>query len=94
MSPEENIITPEFGSSHTETTAPDARAEEYSLAIRTIYIWQKVLNARLLALLALLGALGIFGYAIYEPTSLRLTGVTIYSLGVLWPVMWLFTRKG
>jgi hypothetical protein len=53
-----------------------------------------ILNARLLAVLALVGALGIFGWTIGDPTSLRLWGCAGYSVGILWPVIWLYLKKG
>lgn len=56
--------------------------------------WRKVLNARLLAFFALLGALVFWGYTVYDPNALRLWASSLYSLGVLWPVMALFLRKG
>lgn len=68
--------------------------EDYTFAIRAIYQWRMILNARLLALLALVGALIVFGFTINDPTPLRLWGASLYSVGVLWPVIGLFLRKG
>lgn len=73
---------------------PRAPAVDYSKVIAVITAWQGILNARLLALLSLIGALFIFGYAMYDPTNLRLTAASLYATGVLWPIMWLYLRKG
>ena len=66
----------------------------YSNIMNTIAMWKDILNARLLALLALGGAMVGFGFVMYDPSSLRLWGLGIYSMLVLWPVMALFLRKG
>jgi hypothetical protein len=57
-------------------------------------MFKDILNARLLAILALVGALGIFGFTISEPDSMRLWGCAGYSIGVLWPTIWLYLKKG
>lgn len=75
--------------------APPAPPEvDYSHMITVISSWVAILNARLLALLALMGALTGFGFAMYDPTPLRLSGLAIYAVLCLWPVMALFLRKG
>lgn len=74
--------------------APVTQPIDYSHMISIISAWKDILNARLLAIMALLGALAIFGIAVYDPTILRLTAGSLYSVGVLWPIMWLFFRKG
>lgn len=53
-----------------------------------------VLNARLLLLLALLFAAAMWGYGVFDPTPWRFTAACGFSVGVLWPVAWLFARKG
>ena len=67
---------------------------DYSSMISIITAWKDILNARLLALLALVGGLVVFGFAMYDPSNLRLTGASLYCMGILWPVMALFMRKG
>lgn len=74
--------------------APVAQPIDYSHMISIISAWKDILNARLLAVMALVGALAIFGLAAYDPTNLRLTAGSLYSMGVLWPIMWLFFRRG
>lgn len=78
----------------TPKASPTTQPIDYSKMISIINTWVDILNARLLAVMALIGALVIFGYAVYDPTNLRLTAGSLYSVGVLWPVMWLFMRKG
>lgn len=53
-----------------------------------------VLNARLLALLAVLGAIAIFALAAYDPVPWRLYAGAVYSAGIVWPLVWLYLRKG
>lgn len=74
--------------------APSMVPVDYSHLIAVISAWKGILNARLLAVMAMIGALAIFGLAAYDPTNLRLTAGSLYSIGVLWPVIWLFMRKG
>ena len=53
-----------------------------------------ILNARILALIALLGSVGVWVWAAYDPSTLRLyTGFGI-SFGVLVPCLWFAHRKG
>jgi hypothetical protein len=63
-------------------------------ALGVIHQWRRILNARMLLLLALLGAMGVFGYAILDPTPLKIWVATVYALGVLWPFVGLFYKKG
>lgn len=67
---------------------------DYAHLIRTLTVWKDILNARLLAFLALLGALGVFGLCMYNPTSLRIWGASLYAVSVLWPLMYVVIRKG
>src|ERR1700739_1940379 len=73
---------------------PQLSAETANHTILFISFWTGVLNARLLAITALVGALGIFGYTIGDPTNLRLWGCAGYAIGILWPVIWLYLKKG
>lgn len=74
--------------------SPAQKPVDYSHMIAVISAWKAILNARLLALLALAGALVIYAFAMYDPTNLRLTGASLYSVGVLWPIIALYFRKG
>lgn len=93
MQNEDNVIKTEYAD---RLTPPPADSESYDveIALRIISQWQRILNARLLALLALAGALAGFGYCIYEPTPPRIWSATLYAAGVLWPVLALFFKKG
>lgn len=67
---------------------------DYSHMISVIAAWKDILNARLLAVVALIGALVIFGGAVYDPLPQRIWGASLYAVGVLWPIMALYFRKG
>lgn len=67
---------------------------DYSHMISIIAAWKDILNARLLAIVALLGALIIFGGAVYDPLTQRIWGASLYAIGVLWPTMILYAKKG
>lgn len=54
----------------------------------------EVLNARLLAILALLGAIAMFGYVVVRPEEWRLYATAVYAAGVLWPMVYLYMKKG
>lgn len=73
---------------------PKATPLDYSQMITTIAAWKDILNARLLALLSLIGAMVGFGFCMYQPDAMRLWGLGIYSVLVIWPVMALYLRKG
>lgn len=68
--------------------------EDHSAVVRVVFMWTKILNARLLALLAIVGALVLFGFAMYNPTDMRLWLVSLYSIGVLWPSIALYLKCG
>ena len=70
--------------------APDQTSQILVL----LAVWKDILNARLLAVIALLGALAIFGFTIAEPESARLWACAGYSVGILWPVIWLYLKRG
>lgn len=76
------------------TPPPANKDVDMSAIINVISAWKDILNARLLAVIALFGALAVFSFALYDPTPLRLVGAGLYSIGVLWPVIALFFRKG
>jgi hypothetical protein len=54
----------------------------------------EIAATRLLGLLGVLGALVFFGYAIYDPTNLRLYIASMYAGVVLWPLIYLYLSKG
>lgn len=81
-------------SSRNEAEVVAFPPRDQSQAVLIISLWSDILNARLLAILALVGALGIFGYTIGDPSALRLWGCTGYSVGILWPVIWLYLKRG
>lgn len=72
---------------------PKNNGDDVMLALSVISQWRKILNARMLAGMALIGALAAFTFAMYDPSTLRLIGASLYSVSVLWPVMWLFIKK-
>lgn len=79
----------------TPQRAVVSRADtDINMKLNALALWMKILNARLLAGGALVGALGVFGFALAQPDPLRLWGASLYAVGVLWPVMWLFLKKG
>jgi hypothetical protein len=54
----------------------------------------EIAATRFLGLLGVLGALLFFGYAIYDPTTLRTYTAVAYSFVVLWPLVYLYLSKG
>lgn len=77
-----------------DAAGPTAPSDSLSKIVLIISQWRAILNARLLALLALLGALAVFGYTVYDPTPGRLWAASLYAMGVLWPIIFLFVSKG
>lgn len=68
--------------------------DQTSNIILLIQEWRNILNARLLAVIALLGALAIFGFTISSPDPSRLWACAGYSVGVLWPIIYLYLKRG
>lgn len=78
-----------------ESAKEEARVPEgISRTIGIVFQLYQVLNARLLALIALIGSLAMFGFTMYDPTTQRIIGASLYSIGVLWPIMWHAGKKG
>lgn len=67
---------------------------DYSKMIAILAAWRDILNTRLLAIIAVIGALFMFCFAMYDPSNLRITAACLYCMGVLWPIIALYLRKG
>lgn len=50
--------------------------------------------SRILALIAVLGAVGIFLWATWDPQPWRTGAAALYAILVLWPLVFLYLRKG
>ena len=61
--------------------------------IRTLARWKEILCIRLIAILALIGAMVIFGFVMYNPTTMALWGASLYAVGVFWPLVVLYFKK-
>lgn len=53
-----------------------------------------VLSARLLALLAVIGGIGIWSWAVYSPSLWPFIIGCGYSVGVIFPTVWLYKAEG
>jgi hypothetical protein len=62
--------------------------------VDTITAALNVLSARLLGMIATLGAVLMFGWAVYDPDPWRLAAVGTYAAVVLWPIVFLYLRRG
>ena len=76
--------------------APPASPKMPNLApmINAIRVGLLALNARALLFLGLLGAFWLGFDAVQEPTLLRIGADTLYTVGVLWPLVWLTALRG
>ena len=54
----------------------------------------QILATRFLLLLAVLTASGVWAYCVYDPTQLRIVASGVYSGLCLWPLTWLYWKKG
>jgi hypothetical protein len=71
---------------------PDTRARPDYVA--TITAALDMLGARLLALIAVLAACAMWGWAVYDPTQIRIAAAGGFSLSVLLPTVALYWRRG
>ena len=53
-----------------------------------------ILATRVLLLICVLTASAIWIYCAYDPTQLRIAAGGVYSALVVWPLTWLYFRKG
>jgi hypothetical protein len=72
--------------------APKPRVDKQYTGV--IKAWIDILSARLLGLIAVVGAVAMFGYAVFDPIPWRTYTVAAYSIVVLWPIVWLYLKKG
>lgn len=73
---------------------PQKEPVDYSYMITTVAAWSEIIKVRLLTLLALIGALVLFSMDAYDPLPQRTLCASLYAIGVLWPMIALFSRKG
>lgn len=71
--------------------ARESRMHDYFVTAISAAV--KVLNARLLCILALVGSMLFWGIAMIDPNPLRIGCGIGYSLLVLLPVLWTFSKK-
>ena len=62
--------------------------------VDTITAALNVLSARLLGMIALVGAVVMFGWTVYDPQPWRLAATGTYAAVVLWPVVWVYIKRG
>jgi hypothetical protein len=62
--------------------------------VETLAVALNVLSARFLGVVAVIGAVAMFGWAVYDPLPWRLAAVGTYAAVVLWPIVWLYLRRG
>ena len=54
----------------------------------------QILATRALLLIAVVAGTVIWAYTTYDPTQLRIVAGGVYSALVLWPLTWLYWKKG
>lgn len=69
----------------------DQRLQEFLLQALNAAV--KVLNARLMILIALVGAVSMWGFIAIDPSVLKIICGVSYSLGVLLPVLFSFSKR-
>ena len=62
--------------------------------VDTITVALNVLSARLLGMIAVVGAVVMFGWAVYDPQPWRLAATGTYAAVVLWPLVFLYIKRG
>jgi hypothetical protein len=55
---------------------------------------RNVLATRVLLLVAVITACGNWSYVVVAPSELRIIAAAVFSAVGLWPLVWLFTKKG
>ena len=78
-----------------EKREADLRAKEEELqdVISTIRIALGVVGSKSLAFISMLAAIVSFGYAVYEPTGLRISAACLLTAIVFLPALWADARK-
>ncbi|HEY1490223.1 MAG TPA: hypothetical protein VGF90_04215 [Verrucomicrobiae bacterium] len=73
---------------------PPAPVMNRAQYVETLTAALNVLSARFLGAVAVIGAVAMFGWAVYDPLPWRLAAVGTYAAVVLWPIVWLYLRRG
>lgn len=85
----------------TAAPTPDVAAREAALAskeaelqaaLATIRAAFAILGSRALVMLALIASIGAFGWAIYVPDALRLSGACLLTVLTFLPALWMDRR--
>jgi hypothetical protein len=71
--------------------APVVSRAQYTEAITAAL---HIVSARLLGMIAVVGAVLMFGWAVYDPQPWRLAAVGTYAAVVLWPIVFLYVKRG
>jgi len=74
--------------------APPVPLENKASVLDTLTAALQVLSARLLGMIAVIGAVLMFGWAVYDPQPWRLAAVGTYAAVVLWPIVFLYLKRG
>ena len=68
--------------------ALEAKEAALQAALATVHTAFAILGARALVMTALLATIGAFGWAIYDPTGLRLAAACLMALLGFLPALW------
>jgi len=74
--------------------APPVPIDSKAGVLDTLTAALQVLSARLLGMIAVIGAVLMFGWAVYDPQPWRLAAVGTYAAVVLWPIVFLYLKRG
>lgn len=92
-SPQQSEVVP-LNLSVPREERPEEAHELRREAVAQIRVAIDVLNARLLALIAVLGAVAIWAWAVVNPAPWTFATGWGYSLGVIVPIVWLYSKRG
>ena len=93
--PTDNVVQYPHQTIPTPTLiAPPVPIDSKAGVLDTLTAALQVLSARLLGMIAVVGAVLMFGWAVYDPQPWRLAAVGTYAAVVLWPIVFLYLKRG
>jgi hypothetical protein len=79
-------IEPEPGPAREEDVGPALLEMAQAIA--------RICATRILLLLAVITASGVWSFCVYDPTQLRIAAAGVFSLMTVFPLVFLYLRKG
>jgi hypothetical protein len=92
--PPGQVIRPPPFQTFEEPRPGPSEADLTPSTLEMVQALSKICATRVLGLIAVVGAVAMFGFAVSVPDTIRTATVAAYAAVVLWPIIFLYIKKG